>query len=108
MLREKRKGCLYCRKPRSEDKYGFSGNDTSARVEGIKTLRLLLNTSHFVDLIDTFFVPNFRHNLVFVSTLDRFGYTCTFGNRKVSIRDIEKCVNCVKGKNTCTTGNEYS
>ena len=67
----------------------LTGNDTSARVEGIETFRLLLNTCHFVDLIDTFVVPTFRRNLVFVSTMDKFGYTCTFENRKVSMRDIE-------------------
>ena len=79
-------GCFHCRKPRSEEKYVFTSNDTSARVEGIGTFRLLLNTGHFVDLIDTFIVPTFRRNLVSVSNLDKFRYTCTFGNRKVSIK----------------------
>ena len=55
-------------------------------IEGIGTFRLLLNIGHFVDLIDTFVVPTFRCNLVFVSTMDIFGYTYIFGNRKVSIR----------------------
>ena len=101
-------GCLHCQKPRSEEKYVFTADDTSARVEGIRTLTLLLNTHHFVDVVDTFGVPNFRRNLVFVSTLDRFGYTCTFGNRKVNIRDIKKCVNFIKVKNTHTIGKESS
>ena len=79
-------GCLHCRKPRSEEKYVFTGNDTSARVERIRRFRLLLNTGHFIDLINTFVVPNFRRNIVSVSTLDKFGYTCTFGNIKVSIK----------------------
>ena len=83
MLGEKRKDCLHCRKPISEEKYVFTGIDTSARVEGFGTFRLLLNIGHFVYLIDTFVVPSFRRNLVFVSTLDKFGHTCTFGNRKV-------------------------
>ena len=77
---------LHCRKPRSKEKYVFTGNDTSARVEGIGTFILLLNTGHFVDLINTFVIPDFRRNLVFVSTLDKFSYTCTFENRKVSIK----------------------
>ena len=47
---------------------------------------MLLNTGHFVDLIDTFVVPTFRRNLVSVSTLDKSSYTFTFGNRKVSIK----------------------
>ena len=99
-------GCLHCRKPRSEEKYVFTGNDTSARVEGIRRFRLLLNTGHFVHLIDTFVVPTFRRNVVSISTLDKFGYTCISGNRKVSIRDIKKCVSFIKGKNTRTTGRD--
>ena len=81
-------GCLHCRKPRSEETYVFTGNDTSARVEGIRTFRLLLNTSHFVDLINTFVVPTFRRNLVYVYTLDKFGYTCTFRNRISCMKTI--------------------
>ena len=72
-------GCLHCWKPRSKEKYVFTGNDTSAIVEGIETFRLLLNTGHFVDLINTFVVPTVRRNLVSVSTLEKFGYFCTFG-----------------------------
>ena len=64
----------------------FTGNDTSTRVEGIQTFILLLNTSHFVDMIDTFVVSTFRRSLVLISTMDKFGYTCTFRNRKVSIK----------------------
>ena len=72
---------------------------------------------------------------MYVFPLDKFGYTCTFVNRKVNIgyedniigighisqkridrliiegvlqpfdvRDIEKCVSCIKGKNTRTSG----
>ena len=83
MLGEKRKDCLHCRKPTSEEKYVFIGIDTSVRVERFETFRLLLNTGHFVYLIDTFVVPTFRRNLVSVSTLDKFGYACTFGNKKI-------------------------
>ena len=71
---EKRKDCLHCRKPISEEKYVFTGIDTSARVDGFITFRLLLNTGHFVYLIDTFVVPTFRCNLVSVSTLDKFWF----------------------------------
>ena len=79
-------GCLHCRKPRSEEKYVFTGIDTLVRVERYEIFRLLLDIGHFVYLIDTFVVPTFKRNLVFVSTLDKFGHTCTFGNRKVSIK----------------------
>ena len=77
--------CLHYRKPISKEKYVFTGIDTSARVERFGTFRLLLNIGHFIYLIDTFVVLTLRCNLVSVSTLDKFGYTCTFGNRKVSI-----------------------
>ena len=46
---------------------------------------MLLNTGHFVDLIDSFVLPTFKRNLVSISTLDKFAYTRTFENRKVSI-----------------------
>ena len=88
MLGEKRKDCLHCRKPISEEKCVFKGIDTSARVEGFGTFRFLLNIGHFVYLIDTFVVPTFRRNLVFVSTLDKFGHTCTL--------EIEKLVSSMK------------
>ena len=166
MLGEKRKDCLHCRKPRSEEKYVFTCINTSARVEGFGTFRLLLNTCHFVYLIDTFVVPTFRCNLVSISTLEKFGYACmktillvlglyymrvtyiitpsnlilhtSMRGRKLQspslnsyslwyrilshisqkkihclvlegilqpfdVRDIEKCVSCIKGKNTHTT-----
>ena len=79
---KKIKDCLHCRKPKSEEKYVFTGINTSVRVERFGTFRLPLNTGHFVYLIDTFGVPTFRRNLVYVSTLDKFGYTCTFENKK--------------------------
>ena len=69
-------GCLHFRKPRSEAKYRLTGNDTSARVEGIITFRLFLNIGHFFDLINTFVIPTFLLNLVYVFTMDKFDYTC--------------------------------
>ena len=69
-------GCLHFQKPISQEKYVFTGIDTSARVEGFGTFRLFQNTGHFVYLIDTLVVPTFRCNLVSVSTLDKFGYAC--------------------------------
>ena len=32
-----------------------------------------------------FYVLPFRRNLVYVSRLDKFGYSCSFGNGKVSL-----------------------
>ena len=38
-----------------------------------------------MDLNETFFVPSFRRNLVSISVLDKFGYSCSFGNNKFSL-----------------------
>ena len=38
-----------------------------------------------MDLNETFVVPSFRRNLVSISVLDKFGYSCSFGNNKFSL-----------------------
>ena len=38
-----------------------------------------------MDLNETFVVPSFRQNLVFISVLDKFCYTCSFRNNKFSL-----------------------
>ena len=38
-----------------------------------------------MDLNETFVVPSFRRNLVSISVLDKFGYTCSFGTNKFSL-----------------------
>ena len=38
-----------------------------------------------MDLNETYVVPSFRWNLVYISILDKFGYTCSFGNNKFSL-----------------------
>jgi len=30
-------------------------------------------------------VPSFRRNLISISSLDKFGFSCSFGNNKVSL-----------------------
>ena len=54
-------------------------------MEVIGHFRLLLGTGFYLDLKDTFIVPSFRRNLVFVSLLDKFGYYCSFGNNQISL-----------------------
>ena len=36
-----------------------------------------------MDLVETFVAPSFRRNLISISCLDKFGYSCSFGNNKV-------------------------
>ena len=47
--------------------------------------RLVYLDYSYLDLDETFYVPSFRRNLVSISHLDKYGYSCSFGNEKVSI-----------------------
>uniref|UniRef100_A0A803R874 Retrovirus-related Pol polyprotein from transposon TNT 1-94-like beta-barrel domain-containing protein n=1 Tax=Cannabis sativa TaxID=3483 RepID=A0A803R874_CANSA len=78
-------GCLSYRKPSDGERYIFVGDGQSVEVEAIGHFRLLLGTGFYLDLKDTFVVPSFRRNLVFVSLLDKFGYSCSFGNNQFTL-----------------------
>jgi len=54
-------------------------------VETIGTFRLQLKTGFYLDLFETFVVPSFRRNLISISSLDKFGFSCSFRNNKVSL-----------------------
>ena len=54
-------------------------------VEVIGNFRLLLSTSFYLVFKNTFVVPSFRQNLILVSYLDKFGYSCSFGNNQVNL-----------------------
>ena len=69
-------GCLH---------YLYTLDDTLPKVEGIEMIRLLLYTSHFVDLIDSFSLSSFTQNLMCLSNVVKSCYSCTFGNIKVNI-----------------------
>ena len=49
------------------------------------TFRLKLKTEFYLDLFETFVVLSFRRNLISISSLDKFGFSCSFGNNKVSL-----------------------
>ena len=55
------------------------------KVEAIGTFRLLLKTSIYLDLKETYVVLSFRWNLISISLLEKFGYYCSFGNSKFSL-----------------------
>ena len=78
-------GCLSCRKPSDGERYIYVGDGKPVEVEAIGTFRLLLRTGFYLDLIETFVVPSFRRNLISISALDKFGYSCSFGNGKFSL-----------------------
>ena len=73
-------GCLICQRLNNGERYIYVGDGKLFEVEAIGTFRLLLKTGYYLDLKDTFLVPYFRWNLVFVSVLDKFRYCCSFGN----------------------------
>ena len=78
-------GCLSYRKPNDGERYIFVGDNKLVEVDVIGTFRLLLATSYYLDLKDTFVVPSFRRNLVFVLLLDKSRYYCSFGNNQFSL-----------------------
>ena len=78
-------GCLSCRKPNDGERYIFVGDGKKVEVETIGIFRLLLKSGIYLDLNETFVVPFFRRNLVYISVLDKFGYSCSFGNNKFSL-----------------------
>ena len=61
------------------------GDGKKDAVEAIGTFRLQLKTGFYLDLFETFVVPSFRWNLISISSLDKFGFSCSFGNNKVSL-----------------------
>ncbi|RDX98774.1 hypothetical protein CR513_18263, partial [Mucuna pruriens] len=89
--------CYFCKKsghmkkqcpnrpPSDDERFIFVGDDNKVAVEAIGTFRLQLKTGFCLDLFETFVVPSFRQNLVSISSLDRFSFSCSFGNNKVSL-----------------------
>ena len=75
-------GCLSCRKPNDGERYIFIGDGKKVEVEAIGIFRLLIKSGSYLDLNETFVVPSFRWNLVSIYVLDKFGYSCSFGNNK--------------------------
>ena len=78
-------GCLKSRMPIDGEKYIYVGNDNKAAVKAIGIFRLQLDSGCTLDLEETFVVPSFRQNLIYVSCLDKYGYFCSFGNGMVSL-----------------------
>ena len=63
-----------------------------ARMLKLKKFRLLLKTRLNLDLNETFVVPSFRHNLIYIYILDKYGFPCSFGDRKFSLFRDSKLV----------------
>ena len=74
--------CLSYRRPSDGEGYIFVGDEKLVEVEAMGHFRLLLETSLYLNLKDTFIVPSIRRNLISVSLLDKFGYHCSFENNQ--------------------------
>jgi hypothetical protein len=62
------------------ERFIFMGNRVKAPVEAIGTYRLILDTGHYLDLFQTFYVPSVSRNLISLSKLDASGHSFKFGN----------------------------
>ena len=80
-----RKGCLWSQSPNDAERFIYVGDGKTEKVEAIAIFRLLLKTSVYLDLKETYVVSSFKRNLISISVLDKFGYYCSFGNSKFSL-----------------------
>ena len=71
--------------PTDVERFIFVENEKTTPIEAIELFRLRLETNIYLDLDEKFYVPSFRQNLLFVSSLDKSGYSCLFGNSKFSL-----------------------
>nr|KYP36428.1 Retrovirus-related Pol polyprotein from transposon TNT 1-94 [Cajanus cajan] len=78
-------GCLWSRRPSDNERFIYVGDGNKVTVEAIGTFRLQLKTGFHLDLFDIFVVPSFRRNLISISSLDKFGFSYSFGNNKFSL-----------------------
>ena len=78
-------GFLTIRKPKESEKFLYMGNCLKVGVIAIDTYRLLLDTGHQMDLLNTFYVPYISKNLVSLSKLDATGYSVLFISGQLSL-----------------------
>ena len=67
--------------PSDAERFIFVGDGNRVAVEAIGTFRLLLKIRVYLDLFETFVAPSFRRNLISISSLDKSGFSCSFGNK---------------------------
>ena len=94
-----------CRKSTDGERYIYVGNDKTVKVQASGKFRLLLKTGFYLDLNETFVVSSFRRNLISVSSLDKFGFSCSFRNRIFSLFHDSKLVgsgSLLLNDNLCT------
>ena len=73
-------GFLTTKKPKESEKFLYMGNRLKVGVIAVGTYRLLLETGHRIDLLNTFYVPSISRNLVSLSKLDAIGHSLLFSS----------------------------
>ena len=63
----------------------YVGDGKKVEIEAIGKFRLLLKTRFYLVFNEAFVVPPFRQNLISISALDKYDYSCSFGNEKFSL-----------------------
>ena len=86
-------GFLSIQTTRPNEKFVLMGNRMKAPVEAVGTYRLILDSGHHLDLLETFYVPSISRNLVSLFKLDKVGYVFKFSSGCFSLY-----------KNTCMIG----
>ena len=76
---------LTTREPKESERFILMGNRLKAEVVVVGTYRLILETAHQMDLMETFYVPSISKNLISGSRLDYTGYSVLFGYKKLSL-----------------------
>ena len=71
--------------PTDGERYIYVGNGNKVAVKAIGLFGLQLDSRCTLDLEETFVVPLFRWNLIYVSYLDKCGYYCSFRNGMASL-----------------------
>ena len=70
--------------PTNAERFIYMGNGNKAPIEAIGLFRLHLEFGCYLYLDETFLLSS-RKNLVSISRLDKFGYSWSFGNGKISL-----------------------
>lgn len=63
-------GCLRNKTPTNAKRFIYVGDGNKALVDTIELFKLQLESSCYLDLYETFYIPSFRCNLIFISYLD--------------------------------------
>ena len=67
------------------------GNRALVSASTVGDNRVNLDSSRYLDLIDVYYLPQFKRNLISVSCLNKFGYSVTF-NKDFIISKNDKFV----------------